>query len=288
MPTPIPRTRSGLAPLLEARGLRLSRRLGQNFLVDAALADAIVTDAGVTPDDVVIEIGSGAGGLTQPLLDAGAHVLAIELDRGMAALLREHLGDEERLTLVEGDALDGPDGLHPAIVEVLDGARAAGFARVLVVANLPYSCGTPILAALLRREQPPDAIVAMLQREVVDRLRAQPGGSDYGPLAVLGALRADVTVLRSVPRQVFLPQPAVDSTVFRVVPRPGSDVERACAAADLAAIAFRKRRKRLAKALKGVVGIQTIETAGLDPGERAERVPPEGWVRLSRILAGRG
>jgi 16S rRNA (adenine1518-N6/adenine1519-N6)-dimethyltransferase len=288
VPTPIPRTRSGLAPLLEARGLRLSKRLGQNFLVDVALADAIVADAELTDRDLVIEIGPGAGGLTQPLLATGAHVLALELDRGMVALLDEHLGDEERLTLVEGDALDGPEGLHPAVLDVLDGARDHGFERVLVVANLPYSAGTPVLARLLRRPTSPDAIVAMLQREVVDRLRAQVGGRDYGPLAVLGALRADVTVLRSVPRDVFLPKPSVDSTVFRVTPRPGSDVAVACAAADLATVAFRKRRKKLAKSLRDVASIQTIQAAGLDPNTRAERVPPEGWVRLSRLLEGRG
>ena len=286
MPTPIPRTRSGLAPLLEARGLRLNKRLGQSFLVDTALADAIVADAGVTSDDLVVEIGAGAGGLTQPLLATGAHVLAVEIDRGMAALLREHLGDEERLTIVEGEALRG-DGLHPAVERALDEAHGVGFARVLVVANLPYSCGTPVLTRLLLRERAPDEIVVMLQTEVVNRLRAQPGTPDYGPLAVLGALRAGVRVLRRVPRDVFLPKPAVESTVFRVTPLDGTSVQRARAAMDLASVAFRKRRKRLSKALRGVAAVQTMEAVGLDPRARPERVSPEGWVRLSRLLEGR-
>lgn len=287
MPTPIPRTRTDLAPLLAARGLHLSKRLGQNFLVDAALADAIVADAGVTPDDLVIEVGAGAGGLTQPLLATGAHVLAVELDRGMAALLRDHLGDEERLVIVEGDALGRGDGLHPAIERALDEAHDVGFARVLVVANLPYSCGTPVLANLLRRDRAPDDIVAMLQTEVVNRLRAVPGSADYGPLAVLGMLRAGVRVLRRVPPDVFLPRPGVESTVFRVTPRPGTDAARARAASDLAAIAFGKRRKRLSKSLRHVASIQTLEAAGLDPSARPERVPPDGWVRLARLLEGR-
>jgi 16S rRNA (adenine1518-N6/adenine1519-N6)-dimethyltransferase len=288
VPIPIPRTRSELAPLLESRGLRLTKRLGQNFIVDPALADAIVADAGVRSDDLVLEIGAGAGGLTQPLLAAAGHVVAIALERGMAALLAEYLGDHERFTLHEGDALEGPEGLHPAITEAIDDAGSFGCARVLVVANLPYSCGTAVVSRLLRRDRTPAEIVAMLQKEVVERLRAQPGTSDYGPLAVLGSLRAEVALVRKVPPQVFLPRPAVDSAVFRVTPRADADAASARAAVDLAAVAFRMRRKRLARALKGTVDTETIVAAGLDPDARPERVTPAEWAVLGAVVAGRG
>ncbi len=272
-------------PLLAARGLRLSKRLGQNFLVDAALADAIVADAGVTRADLVIEVGAGAGGLTQPLLASAGRVVAVELDRGLAALLREHLGDEPRLRFAEGDALEGDEGLHPVIVAALDGARDAGFERALLVANLPYACGTPVLARLLRRDRAPDVIVAMLQREVVERLRAAPGSADYGPLAVLRALRADIEIVRRVPRDVFFPRPAVESTVFRLTPWPAAEARVARAAADVAAIAFRRRRKRLAGALRGAVSEATIRAAGLDPDVRPQQIAPEGWARLAAATA---
>ena len=292
MPTPIPRTKSELAPLLEARGLRLTKRLGQNFIVDPALADAIVADAGVRSDDLVVEIGAGAGGLTQPLLEAAGLVVAVELDRGMAALLDEYLGDHERFELHQVDALDGPDGLHPAITDAIDrvageGGAAGAFQRVLVVANLPYSCGTAVVSRLLRRDVTPASIVAMLQREVVDRLRAAPGTADYGPLAVLGLLRAKVEIVRKVPPNVFLPRPAVESAVFRVTPRPGGDAASARAAVDLAAIAFRMRRKRLARALKGTLDVNVIVAAGVDPDVRPERVTPEQWAALAARVAER-
>jgi len=268
--------------------LRLTRRLGQNFIVDPALADAIVADAGVGSDDLVVAIGAGAGGLTQPLLDAAGRVVAVELDRGMAALLEEHLGDHERFELHQGDALEGPEGLHPAITSAIDGAESGEWRRVLVVANLPYSCGTAVVSRMLRRDRTPAAIVAMLQKEVVDRLRAVPGTADYGPLAVLGLLRAEVEVIRKVPPQVFLPRPAVESCVFRVTPRDDADAGAARAAVDLAAIAFRMRRKRLARALKGTAASELIVAAGLDPDARPERITPDEWAALAALLAERG
>ncbi len=287
MPKPIPRTRSALAPLLAARGLRATRRLGQNFLVDPALADALVDDAGVTQGDLVVEVGPGAGGLTQPLLARAGHVVAVEIDSGLHALLAEHLGDDPRLSLVHADALDGPDGLAPAITSALDDPEARGCRRALVVANLPYSCGTPLVAALLRRTPAPARIVAMLQSEVVARMCAAPGSADYGPLAVLATLRAEVAVVRRVPPHVFLPRPEVESSVFRVVPRPG-DARAAAAASDLAARAFRMRRKRLLRALDGAADAAALAAAGIDATLRPEDVPPEAWLRLAGEVAARG
>ena len=287
MVTEIPRTRSGLVPLLEARGLRLRRRHGQSFLVDPALADAIVADAGVGPRDAVIEIGPGAGALTQPLLAAAGRVTAIEIDHGLVDLLREHLGDHPRLRLVHGDCLDaaGPGGLHPAVTEALGGARAAGFDRALVVGNLPYSAGSEILARVVSLEPPPDAVVAMLQAEMVERVRAAPGTRDYGPLAIAIALVGTVAAVRRVPPHVFFPRPEVESLLFRVTPRaaPDTTADERRRAAALAARAFQHRRKRVAKALHGTASEEQLRAAGIDPDVSPEMVAPDGWVRLARL-----
>jgi len=286
----LPRTRGPLAALLEERGLRLRRRDGQNFLVEPALADAIVASAGVARHDLVVEIGPGAGALTQPLLASAGLVVAVEIDRGLADLLRERLGAERRLRLVHGDCLDGPDGLHPEIVRAIATSSADGFRRALVVANLPYSVGTEILVRLLELDVPPGEVTAMLQREVAERLTAKVGDDDYGPLAVLASLRAEVRVLRRVPPAAFHPRPEVESVVVRIVPRPLAAPERDAvrAAAALARKAFQRRRKTLSNALSGEATAGAIAAAGLVPSSRPETVPPGGWLALaSAVRAGR-
>jgi 16S rRNA (adenine1518-N6/adenine1519-N6)-dimethyltransferase len=277
----LPRTRGPLV------ALRLRRRDGQNFLVEPSVADAIVADAGVGPGDAVVEIGPGAGALTVPLLGRAGRVTAVELDRGLADLLCEHLGADPRLRLVHGDALDGPDGLHPEILDAIAAARRDGFARVLVVANLPYSVGTEVVIRLLSLDRPPDALTVMLQAEVVARMTAAPGADAYGPLAVLVALTARTKVLRRVGPVAFFPRPDVESVVLRIEPdaarRAAGDVRGASA---LARKAFLQRRKTLAKALAGAADRAAIERAGLDPSARPETVPPDGWLRLAAALPG--
>lgn len=274
--------------LLDARGLRLRRRDGQNFLVEPALADAIVSDAGVTRGDHVVEIGPGAGALTQPLLARAGRVTAVEIDRGLADLLRERLGADLRFRLVHGDCLDRETGLHPEIVRAIASARGEGFERALVVANLPYSVGTEALVRLLELDVPPDAVTAMLQREVTERLTARTGTDAYGPLAILAALRADVRTLRRVPPGAFHPRPEVESVVFRLVPRPLGAGPRARAdrAVALARRAFQRRRKTLANALSGVADAATLRRAGLDPSARPETVAPEAWLALASEVPG--
>jgi 16S rRNA (adenine1518-N6/adenine1519-N6)-dimethyltransferase len=278
----VPRTRAELVALLESRGLRLTKRFGQNFLVDAQLADAIVADAGVSSRDAVVEIGPGAGALTRPLVAAAGRVTSVEIDAGLVELLRERLGDEKTLRIVHGDCLE--DGLHPEIVAALMSAKRDGFSRALVVANLPYSVGTEALARLMDLEPPPDAVVAMLQADVCARLTAKPGDDEYGPLAVLAATCGRVETLRRVPPTVFFPRPTVESVVFRFTPDPSRRVDAATRrrANDVAGTAFRQRRKTIGKSLSGLVDAATLVAAGLDPSARPETIAPDAWVRLAR------
>ena len=281
----LPRTRTGLLPLLESRGLAPRKRDGQNFLVDAALADAVVADAGVAPGDVVVEVGPGAGALTQPLLAAGARVVAVEIDRGLAELLTDCLAtdvDAGRLRVVHGDVLGPGHTLHGALVETLAGAEDRS--RTHLVSNLPYSVGTLVIARTLRLAAPPSRITAMLQREVVDRLRASPGERAYGPLAVMTALHGGASLLRTVPRDVFVPRPDVASAVFAIEPRADA-AGRAARAADLARVAFGGRRKRIARTLAGRLGAGAIRAAGVDPGARPGDVSPDRWAALADAAA---
>lgn len=293
MTTEIPRCRTELGPLLDSYGLAPSRRRGQCFLVDPALADALVVDARVRPGDRVVEIGPGAGALTQPLLELGAHVTAVELDRGLHQLLLDHLGDHPSLELIHGDALAGtPDGssrLHPAVIAALARPSENGEQR-LVVSNLPYSVGTAVVSALLDLDEPPDRIVAMLQKEVVEKLLAHPGERAWGPLAVDVASSAEGRVLRRVPRQVFLPRPKVESVVFELVPRRTGrpDAGLRSRVRDLTHAAFGGRRKTLRRTLGGRVSEQSFAEAGVDPTTRPQEVSGDQWVALARAVESHG
>ncbi len=266
-----PGTKRGLRALLARHRLRLSKGLGQHFLVDKNLLSAIVRAAGVRPGDRVYEVGPGAGALTRALLEAGAQVTAIEKDRRLLPLLAEVTGG--RAELVVADALDYPWEAVP------EGS--------VFVANLPYNVATPLLLRLLaagrfRR------LVVMVQREVADRLVAGPGGKDYGPLALKVQELAEVEKLRDVPPSVFFPPPRVTSAIVRLTPRgarPDPGYFRFLEAA------FRHRRKTLRKNLEAAgydrAAVEAaLRAVGLDPRVRPEAVPPEAFRALYARLAG--
>ncbi len=273
--------------LLERHGLALRRDLGQNFLVDAGVAERLARLAGVEPGDRVIEIGTGLGALTRALAARGARVWTLEVDAGLVRALRAEALLPDPVQLIHADVL-------AADLEGL--ARAAG-APVRVVANLPYSISAPALRRLLDlRGLVLDASV-MLQKEMAARVRAQPGSRDYGSLAVLHHLCAEVSCLLELSPASFHPRPQVRSSFLRLVPREPplleegelEGVERVVRAA------FSKRRKTLANALRSAGPdapwsapqlAAALGRAGIPPGVRAESVAPDRFLCLARALAG--
>jgi len=266
--------------LLKAHGIRPVKRRGQNFLLDGNLARAIAQDT-VALGDRVLELGAGGGALTGPLLAAGAAVTAVEVDRNLCAVLLSEYGDVASFRLVEAD------------LARLDWAATVDQAgpRPVVAGNLPYVLTSTVLFALAELHDQVAGGVFMVQREVAERMVAQPGGRDYGVLAVvLGAVFA-VAVVRPVPATVFWPQPDVESAIVRLVPR--DRWERAEFAAFIATVKtlFGQRRKKLGTLLKkhydldAEGALAAAAAAGVDPEVRPEQVGVEGWRRLASVLA---
>jgi len=271
--------------LLEAHGIRPRRGLGQSFLVAPGIARRIVEAAGVTAGDLVVEIGPGAGALTEALLSRAGHVLAIEVDPRLHALLVDRFGAAGHATWVLGDALT-----YDYQAEVPP--RAAG-RRTLVVANLPYAVATPILLRLLDCGRLFAALVVMVQREVGDRLAASPGTKAYGPLTLAVQVRAAVRRLFTVPPTAFHPRPAVASAVMALEPHAVPPVPAAewPAVASVVRAAFGQRRKMLRQALAAPgAGLApgrmaaVLEAAGIDGRRRGETLSLEEFRRLARAM----
>ncbi len=281
-----------LAPLLGpaqvrdlAAGLDLqpTKKLGQNFVVDGNTVRKIVRTAGVVPGDEVLEVGPGLGSLTLGLLEAGARVLAVEIDGRLAAQLPltvEELQPGAPLTVLHEDALR------------LDGARLAalGAAPARLVANLPYNVSVPVILHLLAAVPTLRTALVMVQAEVGQRIAAPPGSKVYGSPSAKAAWYGRWSTAGTVSRQVFWPVPNVDSILVafeRSTELPGSEAERA-ATFGLIDAAFGQRRKMLRQALSDRLGGSAaasarLEAAGLDPTARGEQLGVADFLALARV-----
>jgi len=266
-------TRRQAQELLDRHGLRPSRALGQNFVVDPNTLRRIVRLAGVEPGAKVVEVGAGLGSLTLALAEAGAEVVAIELDRHLIPVLDEVLADvSPRPRVVHGDALE------------LDwSAVLASAERWQLVANLPYNVATPLVLDLLDRVPAIHRMVVMVQREVGERLAAGPGTKAYGIPSVKVAYWAHADVIGRVSASVFFPKPNVDSVLVRIERRaePATDADFDTLFA-LVRAGFGHRRKMLRSSLAGLVDADAFERAGVASDLRAEQLTVADWGRLAQ------
>jgi 16S rRNA (adenine1518-N6/adenine1519-N6)-dimethyltransferase len=248
-------------------------RLGQNFLADPNLLDAIVRDAGVSADDVVLEVGAGEGVLSERLAAVAAHLHAVEIDRGLEPALAP-LAARENVSLHWGDAMKlDLSALRPT--------------PTAMVANLPYSVATPLILRTIEELPGLSTWTVMVQREIADRLRAAPGSRTYGSPSVVAQLACEIELVRKVDPAVFRPRPRVDSAILRLRRTgPGADQH----TRDLVRAAFAHRRKSLARSLEhgreGALGPARAALAelGLPEDARAEALSPGDFAALSAKL----
>ena len=266
-------SRRDVIDLLAANGLRPSRALGQNFVVDPNTVRRIARLAAVGPGDRVLEIGAGLGSLTLALVEQGAQVTAVEMDRGLVPVLRSTVGPAG-VHVVEGDAL------------LLDWSTVLGREEPWVlVANLPYNVATPLVITLMERAPTVERMLVMVQLEAGERLAARPGDDAYGAVSVRVAYWAEAELVGRVPPTVFYPKPRVDSALVAVRRRPtpavSTDLVSYARFSEVLRAGFAQRRKMLRRSLAAVVVPEAFASAGVAPDARAEELDVFAWGRLA-------
>ncbi len=265
-------SRPRIRELLDERHLSPRRDLGQNFVADANTVRRIAHLARVGPGDRVVEIGAGLGSLTLALAETRADVLAVEVDRGLAAALRTIVAEHPNVRVIEADAM------------TLDWDSVIGPDPVVLVANLPYNVATPLVADVLDGVGRVERLLVMVQREVAERFAAAPRTAAYGAVSVKIAYWASARIVGFVPASVFVPRPNVESAIVEIVRHepPATDPTLLF---TLVRTAFNQRRKMLRRSLSEVVTPAQFAVAGIEPTARPEELDVTAWCALAEAVA---
>ena len=262
------------------------KKLGQNFLIDAHVLEKIISAAGITKNDCVLEIGPGIGTMTQYLAENAGHVVAVEIDRNLIPILKETLADYDNVTVINEDILRVD---IKALAEEYNGGKP-----IKVVANLPYYITTPIIMGLFESGVPIDNITVMVQKEVADRMKEGPGSKDYGALSLAVQYYAEPEIVANVPPNCFIPRPNVGSAVIRLTRHKEMPVEVKDPALMFKIIraSFNQRRKTLQNSLshdpqlgisKEVVA-RILEEMGLSATIRGEALSLQQFAQFSDLV----
>ena len=262
------------------------KKFGQNFLIDGHVLDKIIAGAGVTKDDMVLEIGPGIGTMTQYLAEAAGKVVAVEIDRNLLPILQETLADYDNVKVIHADVLSLD---LEKLVQEENGGRP-----IKVVANLPYYITTPIIMALFEQHVPLANVTVMVQKEVADRMQVGPGSKDYGALSLAVQYYAEPYIVANVPCNCFMPRPNVDSAVIRLTryEEPPVQVKDEKMLFKIIRASFNQRRKTLQNGLNNSSELNftkdqiaaAIAEAGFSPSVRGEALTLEQFAKLTDIL----
>lgn len=275
---------SATMDLVKRHGFKFTKSLGQNFLIDDNIVDKIVAGAGIGPSDKIIEVGPGIGTLTREMASRAGALMAVEIDKNLIPILADTLGDFENVKIVNEDIIKAD--IRGLIDENLDGGP------VKLVANLPYYITTPIIMRFLEEDINVTDIVVMVQKEVAERMNAQPGGKDFGALSVAVQFYCDTEIVAKVPRHLFVPQPNVDSIVIalRVRPERKYRVDSEDLFFKVVKAAFGQRRKTLLNSIASMGNLskdmvkEVLEEAGIDPKRRGETLSLDEFANLSNVI----
>ena len=276
-----------MAQLRAKHDFRHSKSLGQNFLSDKNIIDAIIEGSEIGAEDLVIEIGPGMGVLTAAAAECASRVVAVEIDRHLIPILTETLENYDNVEIINADVM------KTDLSEVVEKYRTLG--KVRIIGNLPYYITTPIVMKLLEERVPADSITIMMQKEVADRIKASPGSKTYGALSVAVGFYCTVRHIANAPKEVFVPRPKVDSTVIRLDVRQERPVDLVDEKLFFETIkkGFGQRRKTLLNSLTGIRGMSkesiaaVLADCGIDSRRRAETLSMSECADLANEIAQR-
>ncbi|MDH7599412.1 MAG: 16S rRNA (adenine(1518)-N(6)/adenine(1519)-N(6))-dimethyltransferase RsmA [Sedimentisphaerales bacterium] len=288
-------TKNQIQQLLQEAGLQPNKRFGQHFLIDLNLMRMLLEHADPGPEDVVLEVGTGTGSLTKALADRAGFVVGVEVDSQLAAITRQTISHKANVHLVSGDILAGKHRLNEQVSQAIEQARQIYKGRLLLVANLPYSAGSAVIVNLVVGPIVADAMTVTVQKEVADRLLAEPGTSSYGMLSILFDLTGQVDLIRPLPPSVFWPRPNVDSAIVHFV----RDPEKAARILDMATLThtidlFMGHRRKMLKAIAKSRSARFLSIDQwlilfnryrIDPTARPQDLLPEHYLELANSLA---
>ncbi|SHK51610.1 16S rRNA (adenine(1518)-N(6)/adenine(1519)-N(6))-dimethyltransferase RsmA [Tepidibacter formicigenes] len=271
--------------IVQKYGFKFSKSLGQNFLIDSNIIDRIIEGAKISEGDYVIEVGPGIGTLTREISKIAKKVVAVEIDKTLIPILKDTLGDRDNIEVINEDILK--IDIKKLVKEKLNGEP------IKLVANLPYYITTPIVMKFLEEDVSVSDIVVMVQKEVADRMKANPSTKDYGTLSVAVQYYCDVDIVTKVPRTLFIPQPNVESTVIalRTHESPKYNLKDKSLFFKVVKASFAKRRKTILNALSSYdINLNkeeikdVLKEAGIDEKRRGETLSIDEFAHLSNVI----
>ena len=279
--------------MLAGAGTQPNKRLGQNFLIDLNLMRLLIDEAHIHDSDVVLEVGTGTGSFTEGMAPAAGRVITVEYDTTLAKIATRQLEKYPNVTLINADALENKNAINHDVLEAVKAARAQLSGRLLLVANLPYSVGSCVMANLISGPVTADAMYVTVQKEVADRMAATPCHDEYGTLSILMAATGEVHLLRKLPASVFWPRPQVESAMvcYQYSPKKAAQIHDMKTFREVINLFMGHRRKMLKAAAKTAHGpLEKIghwndifEESFVDPHKRPEEVTPEQYISMANI-----
>ncbi|MHC4927027.1 MAG: 16S rRNA (adenine(1518)-N(6)/adenine(1519)-N(6))-dimethyltransferase RsmA, partial [Planctomycetota bacterium] len=286
-------TKQDIERLLAGAGTQPNKRLGQNFLIDLNLMRLLIEEAHIHETDVVLEVGTGTGSFTEGIAAEAGKVITVEYDNTLAKIATRQLENLNNVTLINADALENKNAINTDVLEAVKTARNELGGRLLLVANLPYSVGSCVMANLISGPVTADAMYVTVQKEVADRMAATPCHNEYGTLSILMAATGDIQLLRKLPASVFWPRPQVESAMvcYQRDKKKAAQIHDMQTFRDVINLFMGHRRKMLKAASKTATGTLSkvshwgdiFDESFVDPHKRPEEITPEQYISIANI-----
>ena len=287
-------TKTQIQELLEAAGVKPNKRLGQNFLIDLNLMRLLIDSAQIGKNDIVLEIGCGTGSLTEALSEKAGQVISVEIDGTLAEITKNQLAKAENVQVLQTDVLKNKNALNSIVTGAIEKARNKFSGKLLLVANLPYSVACPVMLNLIKSEITADEMYVTIQKQVAERMTAEPDNKHYGTLSIYLAATGETKIIRVLKPTVFWPQPQVDSAIVSFVRKKEKTdkIKNMELFGEIVTFLMCHRRKTLGGCVKLATGklgnqkrwLEIFENCSINPQNRPEKLSPQDYLTITNMF----